>query len=292
MNENFEQYIDTFSENLLNSMRRNNSDCKKIYVIKHYNTFDLREEDVAHRAATSPNVYYHNFAGSEMTDAFEPFLGIIKDMYTKYISQGRQYLHMLHGNNKDHLKRWLYNRFQYVDSLFLQHNSPYTKQNITIRSCAPADAVPKRDEEGNIISPYTARFEIQTYSPQYVTVCWRKNTFETKRIDWGETVVFENDMVNSQDNELIIYCATNLKHLGDCSGLNPTSIDIGAANRLVEFKCEHSDKLVKADISKNNYLNKVSTNESVNYEQVKKMLEARLANSYFVSTEIASSILK
>ena len=183
-----------------------------------------------------------------------------KDMYTKYISQGRQYLHMLHGNNKDHLKRWLYNRFQYVDSLFLQHNSPYTKQNITIRSCAPANAVPKRDEEGNIISPYTARFEIQTYSPQYVTVCWRKNTFETKRVDWGETVVFENDMVNSQDNELIIYCATNLKHLGDCSGLNPTSIDIGAANRLIEFKCENSDKLIKADISKNNYLNKVSFN--------------------------------
>ena len=183
-----------------------------------------------------------------------------KDMYTKYISQGRQYLHMLHGNNKDHLKRWLYNRFQYVDSLFLQHNSPYTKQNITIRSCAPADAVPKRDEQGNIISPYTARFEIQTYSPQYVTVCWRKNTFETKRVDWGETVVFENDMVNSQDNELIIYCATNLKHLGDCSGLNPTSIDIGAANRLIEFKCENSDKLIKADISKNNYLNKVSFN--------------------------------
>ena len=181
-----------------------------------------------------------------------------RDMYTKYISQGRQYLHMLHGNNKDHLKRWLYNRFQYVDSLFLQHNSPYTKQNITIRSCAPADAVPKRDEQGNIISPYTARFEIQTYSPQYVTVCWRKNTFETKRIDFGETVVFECDMVNSQDNELIIYCASNLKSLGDCSGLNPTTADIGAANRLIEFKCENSDKLLKADISKNTFLNKVS----------------------------------
>ena len=63
MNENFEQYIDTFSENLLNSLRRKGSDCKKIYVIKHYNTFDLREDDVAHRAATSPNVYYHNFVG-------------------------------------------------------------------------------------------------------------------------------------------------------------------------------------------------------------------------------------
>ena len=183
-----------------------------------------------------------------------------EDMYSKYISQGRQYLHMLHGNNKDHLLRWLYNRFQYVDSLFLQHNSPYTKQNITIRSCKPANAVPKYDSEGNIISQYTARFEIETYCPQYVTVCWRKNTFETKRVDWGETVIFENDMVNSQDNELIVYCASNLKRLGNCSNLNPTSADIGNANRLTEFICEGSDKLVKADISKNAYLKRVSFN--------------------------------
>ena len=198
-----------------------------------------------------------NYLINKQIDVIPPIL-YNRDMYTKYISQGRQYLHMLHGNNKDHLKRWLYNRFQYVDSLFLQHNSPYTKQNITIRSCAPEDAIPKTDEQGNVISPYTARFEIQTYSPQYVTVCWRKNTFETKRIDFGETVVFECDMVNSQDNELIIYCATNLKSLGDCSGLNPTSVDIGAANRLIEFKCENGTKLLKADISKNTFLNKVS----------------------------------
>ena len=196
---------------------------------------------------------------NKQIDVIPPIL-YNRDMYTKYISQGRQYLHMLHGNNKDHLKRWLYNRFQYVDSLFLQHNSPYTKQNITIRSCAPANAIPKLDESGKVISPYTARFEIQTYSPQYVTVCWRKNTFETKRIDWGETVVFENDMVNVQDNELIIYCATNLKSIGDCTGLNPTTADIGAANRLIEFKCENSDKLLKVDISKNTYLNKIELN--------------------------------
>ena len=91
MNDNFEQYIDTFSETLLNSLRRGGSDNKRIYVIKHYNTFDLREEDVAHRAATSPNVYYHNFLGSEMTDAFEPFLHIIKDMYHKYYAKNPRY---------------------------------------------------------------------------------------------------------------------------------------------------------------------------------------------------------
>ena len=91
MNENFEKYIDTFSETLLNSLRRSGSDCKRIYIIKHYNTFDLREEDIEHRKNDSLNVYYHNFNGSDMTDAFEPFLGAIKDMYNKYYANDMRF---------------------------------------------------------------------------------------------------------------------------------------------------------------------------------------------------------
>ena len=179
-----------------------------------------------------------------------------EDMYSKYITQGRRYLHMLHGNNKAHLLRWLYNRFLYVDSLFLQHNSPYTKESITIRSCKPTE-VPSDLPEG---VQYIPKFEIETYATQYITVCWRKNTYETKRVSKGEKVIFENQMTNSQDNELIIYCANNLKRIGDCSDKNPTSIDIGFATRLVEFKCENSTELLKADLSKNSYLREVSFN--------------------------------
>ena len=179
-----------------------------------------------------------------------PQIAYNRDSYAKYISQGRQYLHMLHGNNKDHLLRWLYNRFQYVDSLFLQQNSPYTKKSITVRSNKPL-WVPEDQR-------YKARFEIETYCPQYVTIAWRKNTYETKRIGFNETVVFETEMVNSNDNEIIVYCAGNLKRIGDCTNLRPTSIDIGFADRLVEFKCENSDVLLKADLSKNTYLKEVS----------------------------------
>lgn len=179
-----------------------------------------------------------------------PEIAYNRDQYSKYISQGRQYLHMLHGNNKDHLLRWLHNRFQYVDSLFLQNSSPYTKQSITIRANKPLD-IPEED-------PFIAKFEIETYCPQYVTIAWRKNTYETKRIDFGETITFEKQMVNSTDNEIIIYCAGNLKRIGDITRLRPTSIDIGMANRLIELKCEDSDVLVKTDLSKNDYLREVS----------------------------------
>lgn len=91
MSEQFEKYIDTFTENLLNSTKRGNTDCKKIYVIKHYNTFNIYSDDIAHRAETSPNVYFHDFSGSEMTDAYEPFLGFIKDMYNKYYVHNNNY---------------------------------------------------------------------------------------------------------------------------------------------------------------------------------------------------------
>ena len=56
MNEQFEKYINTFTDNLLNSLRHGNTDCKKIYVIKHYNTFNITEDDIFSRVKTTPNV--------------------------------------------------------------------------------------------------------------------------------------------------------------------------------------------------------------------------------------------
>lgn len=56
---------------------------------------------------------------------------------------------------------------------------------------------------------------------------------------------------------IIVYCASNLKRIGDCTDKRPTSIDIGSAVKLVEFKCNNSDVLLKADLSKNTYLKTV-----------------------------------
>lgn len=91
MNEQFEKYINTFTDNLLNSLRHGNTDCKKIYVIKHYNTFNITEDDIFSRVKTTPNVYYHNFSGMEMTDAYEPFLHMIRDMYNKYYVRDKRF---------------------------------------------------------------------------------------------------------------------------------------------------------------------------------------------------------
>ena len=214
----------------------------------NYSNDDLYNEFKAMREGKYTYENFCKYLVEEQIDRI-PIILYNRDMYQKYISQGRTYLHMLHGNGKAYLTKLLYDRFQYVDSLFLQHSSPYTRQSITIRSCMPT---------GYTIDQYIPKFSIETYCPQYVTVCWRNGLYETKKVGKGETVEFSNQMVNEQDNEIIVYCATNIKRLGDCSDKNPTSIDLANATRLVEFKCENSNKLVKADLSTNAYLKSVS----------------------------------
>lgn len=205
---------------------------------------------------------YENLYKYLITDQIDtlPEIAYNNDQYTKYISQGTTNINRLHGNNKDHLIRWLYNRFQYVDSLFLQYNSPYTKENITVRAARPEwiDYEVIKIDDKTEQHHWWLQFEIETYCPQYVTICWRKNTYETKRVGFNEKVIFKRQMVNDTDNEIIIYCANNLKRIGDLTDMGPESLLLGEATKLVELKCEKAVKLKQADLSKNTYLKSVS----------------------------------
>lgn len=218
------------------------------------------------------NYTYENLYKYLITDQIDtlPEIAYNKDQYTKYISQGKTNLFMLHGNNKDHLTRWLYNRFQYVDSLFLQYNSPYTKENITIRAARPSwiDYETVTNEAGIEQHYWWLQFEIETYCPQYVTICWRKNTYETKRVGFNEKVLFRRQMVNDTDNEIIIYCAGNLKRIGDLTDMGPESLLLGSATKLVELKCQKAIKLKQADLSRNAYLKDVDFKDCTTFGEL------------------------
>ena len=73
MKEQFKKYINTYTKNLFNS----NS---KICVVKHYNTFEITEDTLPSLSNFNADVYFHNFSGGLMQNAYEPFLDIIKDM--------------------------------------------------------------------------------------------------------------------------------------------------------------------------------------------------------------------
>lgn len=178
-----------------------------------------------------------------------PIILYNQDQFSKYISQGRQYLHMLHGRNKEHIVRWINERIKFLDSLFMGIQSIYTSKSITIRSNSPSSN-----------TTYTATLNITPYYSQYITVKWRNGEFETHKVKKGQTQKYSFDMVNATDNEVLVYSADNLKTIGTLQNMNPSSLDIGNATELIELSCKSSPALLKVDVSKNVKLQKIDLN--------------------------------
>lgn len=160
-----------------------------------------------------------------------------EDMETKYLKH-TEYLFMLHGNDLEHLKSWLSKRIGFLDNFF---DYAFDENNtITIRA----------NKLGKVY------LDIQVYGEQYIKVKW-KNGLETRqRVSSGQTVRFTGETATSQDQEIIIYNASNLKSIGDISNLNPSQLFIGNATRLVDLTC-HSDLLLNLDLSTNTSLQNV-----------------------------------
>lgn len=59
---------------------------KRFTIVKHYNTVAITDEDVSVAKAGHPGFYvcYKRFDSSRMIGAFEPFVGVIRDIYETY----------------------------------------------------------------------------------------------------------------------------------------------------------------------------------------------------------------
>lgn len=87
MREQYLIYIDSFIHTLLSGIGRK----KNNYIaIKHYNVFTVTQEDISEIEQAHPGalIYYHNFYGEEMVDAYEPFLSLIKKLYYREGAEG------------------------------------------------------------------------------------------------------------------------------------------------------------------------------------------------------------
>ena len=151
------------------------------------------------------------------------------DSEQKYLKFGKEYLHMLHGNRKEHLKRWIKERILFLDTVW--EYDVDTSSSVTIRA----------NKQGDVY------LNIQTYSPMYLKVVWRNNEEQVLKIGRDETVKFSSTLPTSTDQEVIIYGAKYLKDLGDLSNLNPSSMLLGNATRLSKLKCT-STSLLNAKI--------------------------------------------
>ena len=141
-----------------------------------------------------------------------------EDSYFKYlqplIQEGSNYLPALQGNKKHQRRRWLYNRFRYMDSKW--NTGDALKSVITLR-CYDLDE----------------KLKITPFADIYPTVKW-SSVYTSARGARGEVTEFECPLDNVNDTEVYIYSASQISSVGDLSGFKVGLADFSAATNLQE----------------------------------------------------------
>mgnify|MGYP000109914160 CR=1 FL=1 len=167
-----------------------------------------------------------------------------KDYDVKYAPYANQYMGMANGSSYEHLKRWLKRRLLFTDTLY--DYVPSYADSITIRANTTKEM----------------RIEIETYAPVYQHMSWYNNQMDKKKIDGKTAVVFTGKAQAATDQEVLIYGGSNIKRIRGLATMNPDSMIIGNASKLIELDCAGSPILTdinqsKANLSPNIYLTKV-----------------------------------
>ena len=183
------------------------------------------------------------FYGQQISKIPETYYN--KDADTKYLPFADQYMGMAHGNGYEHLKRWLKNRLIFTDTLF-DYAPSYNNDVLTIRA--------------NTTEPMT--ITIETYTPVYQHLSWYNNQMDKKKIDGKTAITFTGTAQTATDQEVLIYGGSNIKRITGISSMNPNSMLIGSATRLIELDISNCPILATVNATGSNftphtYLNKL-----------------------------------
>ncbi len=148
-----------------------------------------------------------------------------EDSYFKYLAPMEEtgtelYLPMLQGSKAEQRKWWLYNRFRYMDSKYNAGDS--LTDFITLRGYAKDDIT---------ITPYADVYASVKYGSYLVQTRAARN----------EDYTLECPLDNVNDTEIYIYSASQLKDVGDLSGLKVGLADFSMATKLQAIKVGDSD---------------------------------------------------
>lgn len=143
-----------------------------------------------------------------------------EDAYFKYLApliedNSAAYLSMLQGSKAEQRKWWLYNRYRYLDSKYNAGDA--LSDVITVRGYAKADIT---------VTPYADIYASVKYGSYLVQQrALRGNSY---------TLICPLDNVN--DTEIYIYSASQLKDVGDLSGLMVGYAEFALATKLQSLK--------------------------------------------------------
>lgn len=207
-----------------------------------------------------------------------------KDADIKYIPYADQYLGKAHGDGYEHLKRWLKNRIIFTDTLF-DFESAYNNDVLTIRV--------------NTTEPM--EITVETYTPLYQHISWKNNQMDKLKVDGKNPTTFTGQVDALTDQEVLIYGGSNIKRITGISTMNPDSMLIGSATRLVELVINDCPLLTdinssKANLSAHTYLNKVDLSGctalggTLRLNNSPLIQEVNVKNTAITSVQLPSSI--
>ena len=143
-----------------------------------------------------------------------------EDSFYKYLeplfSDGSgAYLGMLQGSKAEQRKWWLYNRFRYLDSKYNAGDS--LSDIITLRGYAKSNIT------------------VEPYADIYASVKYGSYLVQTRALR-GSSYTLECPLDNVNDTEIYIYSASQIKDVGDLSGLKVGYAEFSMATKLQSLK--------------------------------------------------------
>lgn len=211
----------------------------RIYGTKPSSTVKSEIEkryEVLRNTRLTPDNVIKTFDEAIISQIPETFYNI--DAINKYLPTGIDYVYMCKGNRLSHIKRWLTERFVYMDSKL---NYSYSGNNRTIQF--------RSEYKGTI------ELWIKTYSPQLVSVDWGGTSLniQTQMCNSDkETRFFFNH--DGTHKDFSITGANNILSIRGFNSKNLTMLNIGGASKLVELDCSQNPKLEGIDLSNAYYL--------------------------------------
>ena len=187
---------------------------------------------------TPENVLNHLITNGTNTIAQTQFNN---DAEQKYLPYGDEYIHMLNGSKEGFLRKWIYERFIYMDSVY--EFGDYTLKQCTVRA--------------NKLG--TVKLRLRSYSPLYIRMIFSgASGNEEKRLVTADGFTeFTGHIATTRDNEIKIYGADNLMYIDGIKDLQPSVLLLSECEKLVELDCSGSQYMRSLQLANNRLLQKL-----------------------------------
>ena len=166
------------------------------------------------------------------------------DAERKYVNDaGSTWLIACNGTREDFTRRWLKERFIYLDSVY--ENGDFNNKTMVLRT----------NVLGNI------KLQLKTYSPMWVRINYTSSQSKKIYVNKNKFYDFEVNMTNDSENDFTIYGAGNLMYVNNMESLNVSHISISGAEKLIEVNCSESEHIKGLELGQNKYLQRVICND-------------------------------